>query len=137
MAFARHPTVTNPDPTWRFPVGYGLSETCANVSSHLSTAPLEVQRASAGPLLPGNELRVVDPDTGRSLGPNENGELAVKGPTLQDLERALKKEHLKFHTEEKHHPAHWPNREGRLIVTWEGSKTDLLRHVAKGLDVKR
>ena len=63
--------------------------------------------------------------------------LAVKGPTLQDLERALKKEHLKFRAEGKPHPAHWIKREGRLIVAWEGSKMDLLRHVAKGLDVKR
>jgi signal recognition particle subunit SRP19 len=63
--------------------------------------------------------------------------LAVKGPTLQDLERVLKKERLTFRTEEKHHPAHWPSREGRLIVAWEGSKEELLRRVAKGLEVKR
>ena len=63
--------------------------------------------------------------------------LAVKGPTLQDLERALKRERLPFRAEEKHHPAHWPKREGRLVVTWEGSKEGLLRRVAKSLDVKR
>lgn len=63
--------------------------------------------------------------------------LAVKGPTLQDLERALKRERLAFRAEEKHHPANWPKREGRLIVAWEGSKEALLRRVAQGLDVKR
>jgi signal recognition particle subunit SRP19 len=62
---------------------------------------------------------------------------AVKGPTLQDLERALKKERLKFRAEEKSHPGHWHKREGRLIVAWEGRKEDLLRRVAKALDVKR
>ena len=63
--------------------------------------------------------------------------MAVKGVTLQDLERALKKERLAFRAEEKHHPAHWSKREGRLIVAWEGPKEELLRRVAQGLDVKR
>ena len=34
--------------------------------------------------MPGNELRIVDPDTGRILGPNEDGEFTVRGPTLMD-----------------------------------------------------
>jgi signal recognition particle subunit SRP19 len=63
--------------------------------------------------------------------------LAVKSPTLQDLERALKRDHLGFRAEEKHHPAHWARREGRLIVAWKGSKEELLRRVARGLEGKR
>jgi signal recognition particle subunit SRP19 len=73
----------------------------------------------------------------RSSGRRVPRTLAVKGPTLQDLERALKKERLAFRAEGKHHPAHWAKREGRLIVAWEGSKEGLLRRVAKGLEVKR
>ena len=73
----------------------------------------------------------------RSSGRRVPRTLAVKGPTLQDLERALKRERLTFRAEEKNHPAHWPKREGRLIVAWEGSKEALLRRVAKGLEVKR
>jgi hypothetical protein len=46
---------------------------------------------------------------------------------------ALKREHLKFRAEEKSHPAHWHKREGRLIVTWDGKKEELLRRVAKAL----
>ena len=82
-AFARHPTVTG-DTTWNMPVGYGLSETCAFFFSHWSDTPRELLKQSMGKLLPGNELRVVDPDTGRVLGPNEDGELAIKGPTLME-----------------------------------------------------
>ena len=70
------------DTTWNMPVGYGLSETCAFFCSHWSDSPRERLKQSMGRLLPGNELRVVDPDTGTSLGPNEDGELAIKGPTL-------------------------------------------------------
>ncbi len=73
----------------------------------------------------------------RSSGRRVPRALAVKGPTLQDLERALKKERLSFRPEDKNHPAHWAKREGRLIVTWEGSKEALLRRVAKGLEVKK
>lgn len=80
-AFARHPSVHG-DTSWVMPVGYGLSETCAFVFTHWSGATREATRRSMGKLLPGNQLRVIDPDTGRALGVDEVGELAVKGPTL-------------------------------------------------------
>jgi acyl-CoA synthetase (AMP-forming)/AMP-acid ligase II len=81
-AFARHPSVTQGDTSWNMPVGYGLSETCSFVSSHPTEAPIAHRKRSMGRLLPGNQLRVVDPDTGTVLGPNQDGELAIKGPTL-------------------------------------------------------
>lgn len=80
-AFARHPTVQG-DTTWMMPVGYGLSETCAFFFTHWWHTPREVTKQSMGRLLPGNQLRVVDPDTGAALGVGEVGELAIKGPTL-------------------------------------------------------
>lgn len=82
-AFARHPTVEG-DTTWNMPVGYGLSETCAFFSAHASDTPRALLKQSMGKLLPGNQLRVVDPDTARVLGPGEDGELAIKGPTLME-----------------------------------------------------
>jgi acyl-CoA synthetase (AMP-forming)/AMP-acid ligase II len=80
-AFARHPSVQG-DPGWTFPVGYGMSETGATFATHPSSAPRAAMRASSGRLLAGNQLRVLDPDTGRPLGPDQEGELAVKGPSL-------------------------------------------------------
>jgi fatty-acyl-CoA synthase len=80
-AFARHPSVSG-DPEWLMPVGYGLSETCAFFASHWSTAEREATKRSMGPLLPGNRLRVIDPDTGAALGVDEEGELALTGPTV-------------------------------------------------------
>jgi acyl-CoA synthetase (AMP-forming)/AMP-acid ligase II len=64
------------------PVGYGLSETCAFFASHWSSSPRELLKQSMGRLLPGNELRIVDADTGAALGAGEDGELVIKGPTL-------------------------------------------------------
>jgi acyl-CoA synthetase (AMP-forming)/AMP-acid ligase II len=81
--FHKHPTVEG-DPGWNMPVGWGLSETCAFFAAHDSATPRELLKTSIGRLLPGNELRVVDPDTGRPLGPNEEGELIIRGPTLME-----------------------------------------------------
>lgn len=81
--FTRHPSVTG-DPGWNMPVGYGLSETCAFFAAHPSDTPRQRMKESIGRLLPGNRLRVVDPATGRGLGPNEDGELAIQGPTLME-----------------------------------------------------
>ena len=81
--FTRHPTVTG-DPSWNMPVGYGLSETCAFFIAHESSTPRELMKQSTGRLLPGNELRVVDPESGRVLGPGDEGELAIRGATLME-----------------------------------------------------
>jgi acyl-CoA synthetase (AMP-forming)/AMP-acid ligase II len=83
FVFPRHPKVTG-DTGWNMPVGYGMSETCAFFATHYSHTPRELLKTSIGRLLPGNVLRVLDPDTGRILGPGETGELAVRGPTLME-----------------------------------------------------
>ncbi|MEX0948599.1 MAG: class I adenylate-forming enzyme family protein [Acidimicrobiia bacterium] len=82
-AFARHPSVDG-DTSWQMPVGYGLSETNTAVMSHGWDAGREMVQESMGRLMPGNELRIVDPETGAVLGPNEDGEFAVRGPTLME-----------------------------------------------------
>jgi signal recognition particle subunit SRP19 len=62
--------------------------------------------------------------------------MAVKGPTLDDLERAVKRCGIKHRKEQKPHPAHWFRREGRILAEWKGSKEALLRKVAGKLVVK-
>lgn len=81
--FTRHPSVTG-DTTWNMPVGYGMSETCAIVVSHRWDATRDEMKASTGRLLPGVRLRVVDPESGAILGPDQDGEFALCGPTLMD-----------------------------------------------------
>lgn len=80
-AFARHPSVV-PDPGWMMPAGYGLSETCAYFAAHRSTTPRAEMVVGLGRLLPGNRVVVRDPASGRALGPGEEGELCLAGPTL-------------------------------------------------------
>ena len=68
----------------RFPAasvgqGYGLTETTAVISV---SARGGAEPGSAGQLVPGTELRVVDPATGCDAGPGEPGELWVRGPQV-------------------------------------------------------
>ncbi len=87
--FSRHPSVTNLDLEWNGVQGYGSSETCALSVSHRANAPLAIANSSIGRLLAGNILRIVDADTGDILGPDQQGEMCLKGPTL--MERYVKK----------------------------------------------
>jgi acyl-CoA synthetase (AMP-forming)/AMP-acid ligase II len=66
-----------------FSQGYGLTETAAGVTA----APLlrhgdrDDHPGSAGVLLPRAQCRIVDPDSGRDLGPGQIGEIWVQTPT--------------------------------------------------------
>jgi fatty-acyl-CoA synthase len=124
-SFARHPAVDG-DTTWNMPVGYGLSETCAFFAAHWSDRPRKLAEQSMGPLLPGNQLRVVDPDSGRVLGPGEDGELAIKGPTL--MEHYVKRtrdecfdEDGFFHTGD----VGFVDEDGHLV--WTGRRTEMIK----------
>ncbi len=79
--FTRHPSVHG-DPAWQTPVGWGMSETCAFISAHRSDAGREAVRRSLGAILPGVQLKVVDPDSGAVVERGTEGELLVRGPVL-------------------------------------------------------
>jgi acyl-CoA synthetase (AMP-forming)/AMP-acid ligase II len=64
------------------PVGWGMSETCAFISAYPADAGREAMKASLGTLLPGNRLKVVDPETGEVKPIGQDGEFLIKGPTL-------------------------------------------------------
>jgi acyl-CoA synthetase (AMP-forming)/AMP-acid ligase II len=79
--FTRHPSVHG-DPSWQMPVGWGMSETCAFVSAHQSDSGREVVRRSLGKILPGAEVKVIDPESGATVDLGSEGEIAVRGLTL-------------------------------------------------------
>ena len=77
---AQHPTVSArwSEPRW----AYGNTETFTVSVSFPSGTPPEVAQESHGLPLPGNILKIVDPDT-RAIEPRgTRGEIAIKGPTL-------------------------------------------------------
>lgn len=79
--FDGHPH-TSPDPNWHHVIGYGMSESCTFLTTHLSSTPPEIQRSSAGRPLPGVELRIVSTETGAPLAAGEEGEICVRGPMM-------------------------------------------------------
>lgn len=81
--FTRHPRVQG-DTTWNMPNAYGMSETCAIVASHRWDTTRAEMKASTGRLMAGVRLRIIDPETGATLGPDQDGELALAGPTMMD-----------------------------------------------------
>jgi fatty-acyl-CoA synthase len=58
---------------------YGLTETYGNCTVTDAAEPLNIRIASVGRPLPGVELRIVEPATGKVLSPGEVGEIRVKG----------------------------------------------------------
>ena len=58
---------------------YGATETYGNCAVTDAHDPLELRLTTQGRPLPGMEIRVVKPDTGRPLPPGEVGELRVRG----------------------------------------------------------
>jgi len=59
--------------------GYGMTE--MSPASH-ATGLGRGRHGSAGQTAPSTECRIVDPDSGRDLGPGEEGELWVRGPQV-------------------------------------------------------
>jgi fatty-acyl-CoA synthase len=76
---ARHPTVST---AWQSPPTYGATETLTISAGFSASTPAEVVAGSHGEPLPGNTLKIVDPETGVALPRGVRGEIVVKGPTL-------------------------------------------------------
>ncbi|MDY7231609.1 o-succinylbenzoate--CoA ligase [Hyalangium rubrum] len=57
---------------------YGLTEACSQVTTE---RPTEADGRTAGPALPGLEVRIVSPE-GEVLGPGREGDIEVRGPTV-------------------------------------------------------
>ncbi len=61
--------------------GYGMTET--SPVTHSSPAdPAKMKLGSVGPPAPNTECKLVDPGTGAELGPNQEGEVWVRGPQV-------------------------------------------------------
>ncbi|MBR1369476.1 signal recognition particle [Methanocalculus chunghsingensis] len=64
--------------------------------------------------------------------------LALKSPKIQDIERTARRIGISdVVIEPNSHPAHWSHREGRLRISWDGSKESLIRKITKNLPEKQ
>ena len=60
-------------------IAYGLTETSPVITQTYTDDPLDLRVQTVGRPLPGLEVKLVDPASGRSLGDNEQGELCTRG----------------------------------------------------------
>lgn len=74
-----HPTV-NTD--WEMPNAFGTTETMSILASFVSGDPANSDPRNFGLVLPGNIIKVVDPQSGAIVPMGERGEVCIKGPTL-------------------------------------------------------
>ena len=64
-------------------------------------------------------------------GRNIAKEDSVKEPTINDIERALKRLGLTFELEkDKSYPGKWYEKSGRALVEWEGTKLELIKEIS-------
>lgn len=61
--------------------GYGMTETSLAISV-TSDEPARIKAGSSGQLLPNMTAKILDTATGEELGPNQNGEVCVRGPNI-------------------------------------------------------
>ena len=124
-SFGRHKTVEVED-EWSPRAAYGLTETFTIITSLPADTPPEIREGNQGAVLPGNELLIVDPETGAALPVGEEGEIAVRGPTMM-------KGYVKVAPEECFDADGW-FRTGDAgfvdadgLLHWTGRTTDLIK----------
>jgi fatty-acyl-CoA synthase len=120
----RHPTIATDwtEPRW----AYGNTETFTISAAFPSETPEQIALESHGIALPGNTLKIVDPETGEIVPRGQRGEIAIKGPTLMlgyvgiPMDETLDSEGF-FHTGD----GGYLDDEDRLF--WEGRLTDVIK----------
>jgi len=60
---------------------------------------------------------------------------SVKEPSINEIERALKRLNLPYSIQKENaYPGKWYEKSGRVLVEWEGTKLELIRTVS--LEIK-
>ena len=80
--FHRHPSATGVLKDWSPRAAFGLTETFTIITSTPADAPAEVRDRATGAILPGNAIRILDPETGESQPAGADGEIACTGATM-------------------------------------------------------
>ncbi|MEY2927012.1 MAG: hypothetical protein RL367_1489 [Pseudomonadota bacterium] len=74
-----HPSIQT---NWMTPNAFGTTETMTICTAFDANTSEVTYAGSVGAPLPGNSLKIVDPDTGQIVPIGTRGEMCIKGPTL-------------------------------------------------------
>jgi fatty-acyl-CoA synthase len=111
---------------WQVPMSFGTTETMTINTSYDADTPDEQYAGSCGVPLPGNLLKIVNPQTRVPVALGQRGEICIKGPTLmmgyigKTLEETFDDEGY-FCTGD----GGYVDAEGRLF--WEGRLNDIIK----------
>lgn len=61
---------------------YGMTETCTAFACSFASDSAEVRLETQGFVMPGSEIKIIDPDNSRVMERGEPGEICVKGPSV-------------------------------------------------------
>jgi acyl-CoA synthetase (AMP-forming)/AMP-acid ligase II len=106
--------------------GYGMSETFTIVTSAPVDSDRDILDESNGFLLPGNAMRIRDPQTGELLGPGQEGEILVKGTTMMRGYVGLPPEAC-FDSDGFFHSGDTGYIDDRGLLHWTGRVTELIK----------
>jgi fatty-acyl-CoA synthase len=106
--------------------GYGMSETFTIVTSAPVDSSRDILDESNGFLLPGNAMRIMEPETRELLGPGQEGEILVKGTTMMRGYVGLPPEAC-FDADGFFHSGDTGYIDDRGLLHWTGRVTELIK----------
>ena len=118
-----HPTVHI---DWQLPMSFGTTETMTINTSYDADTSAEEYAGSCGVPLPGNLLKIIDPQTRALVPVGERGEICIKGPTL--MQSYLGKTVEETFDDESYFctgDGGYVDAQGRLY--WEGRLNDIIK----------
>jgi fatty-acyl-CoA synthase len=127
MRAHEHPT----DQTWDMSGSFGMTETFTFVSNIPADSSWHLRQQTAGKVLPGMLLKVVNPDTGETLSreqmaSGEKGELCAKGATLMMGYYKVDPENY-FDDEGYYHSADGGHIDSDGYVHWTGRMSNMIK----------
>lgn len=69
-------------PQTGFKQGYGMTESCSCITTHPPDKQSYNYAASVGTIVANTDVKIIDVDTGKELGYNEQGEILARGPQI-------------------------------------------------------
>jgi fatty-acyl-CoA synthase len=105
---------------------YGLTETFTLATAYPARTSAALRRGNSGPPLDGTELRIVHPETGATLGPGEEGEIAVRGLTLMRGYHRVAPERV-FDPEGFFHTQDGGSLDATGVLHWTGRLSGLIK----------
>ncbi len=107
---------------------FGMTETAGTVTTSMLTDSLEQRVTGLGKPLPGLEVRIVDPETGKDLAPGQRGEVLVRGYcTLEGYFKDPQKTAQALDAEGWYHTGDIGSMDAAGVMMFHGRTKDMLK----------